>query len=75
MKDTLAELSVRDALRGRKISWGGLEKESSAGEVEGADSEGSGIASGIDGFGNLLVETAHGTVSLNAGEVHLDAGG
>jgi BirA family biotin operon repressor/biotin-[acetyl-CoA-carboxylase] ligase len=75
VKDTLAELSVRDALRGRKISWGGLAKESSAGEVEGADSEGSGIASGIDGFGNLLVETAHGTVSLNAGEVHLDAGG
>ncbi len=53
---TLEELSRRDALRGRGISW---EDES-------------GIADGIDGNGNLLVRTADGEVAaLNAGEVHL----
>lgn len=53
---TLEELSRRDALRGRGISWEG----------------GSGIADGIDGNGNLLVRTDDGEVAaLNAGEVHL----
>lgn len=59
IEDTLAELAGRDALMGRAISWGEQAAET-------------GIAAGIDGFGNLLVDTDRGTVSLNAGEVHLD---
>ncbi len=45
----------RDALRGRRISWGG----------------GEGVASGVDKGGALLVQTRDGTVALDAGEVHL----
>lgn len=55
---TLDELGSRDALRGRRISWGSGSSR--------------GTAAGIDSSGNLLVETAGGQVSLNAGEVHLD---
>jgi len=56
----LAELADRDALRGRPVSWQG-----------GASGPQTGIAAGIDGVGNLLVETGTGTVSLDSGEVHL----
>ena len=53
----LAGFRRRDALRGRRISWQG----------------GAGTAAGIDDAGHLLVETDGGeTVSLGAGEVHLD---
>jgi BirA family biotin operon repressor/biotin-[acetyl-CoA-carboxylase] ligase len=58
LAQTLAELNSRDALRGRRISW---DTGASAG-----------IAAGVDPGGNLLVDTAEGQVSLNAGEVHLD---
>jgi BirA family biotin operon repressor/biotin-[acetyl-CoA-carboxylase] ligase len=53
---TLSEFGRRDALRGRRISWG----------------EGEGTAAGIDRQGNLLVESPTGCLAtLNAGEVHL----
>jgi BirA family biotin operon repressor/biotin-[acetyl-CoA-carboxylase] ligase len=52
----LAEWRRRDALRGREVSW----------------EEGSGVADGIDGRGNLVVVLAGGDrVSLGAGEVQL----
>ncbi len=60
LAETLAEFSRRDALRGHTVTWG----------------EGSGIAAGIDREGNLLVESPTGCLTaLNAGEVHLGAGG
>lgn len=52
----LAEWRRRDALRGRKIAW----------------EDGSGIADGIDGRGNLVVAVpGGGRVRLGAGEVQL----
>lgn len=55
-KQVLAEFRRRDALRGKPISWDG----------------GEGTAEGIADDGNLLVATASGeTISLGAGEVHL----
>lgn len=49
---------MRDALAGREITWAG----------------GTGVASGIDDAGRLLVQRPDGTVSaLDAGEVHLGA--
>jgi len=54
---TLVELSERDVLRGRTVSW----------------DEGSGTAAGFDREGNLLIEGAAGCLTaLNAGEVHLE---
>jgi BirA family transcriptional regulator, biotin operon repressor / biotin---[acetyl-CoA-carboxylase] ligase len=53
--DVLRALRARDALRGRAIAW------------DSAD----GVAAGIDGDGRLLVDTEHGRVALDAGEVHL----
>jgi BirA family biotin operon repressor/biotin-[acetyl-CoA-carboxylase] ligase len=74
LEDTLSELAGRDALKGRAISWGGpVEAEASA--ADSGYGGGSGIAAGIDASGNLLVDTADGTLSLNAGEVHLDVRG
>ena len=46
---------VRDALLGSEVRWSG----------------GEGTAAGVDERGALLVETAHGRVALDAGEVHL----
>jgi len=58
----VAEFERRDALRNRDIRWTG------AGEA----ADGAGVAAGIDGRGNLLVETAEGVrVALGAGEVRL----
>ena len=54
--EVLAAWAERDALRGEHVRW----------------AEGSGVAAGIDGDGSLLVETDHGTVTLDAGEVHLE---
>jgi BirA family biotin operon repressor/biotin-[acetyl-CoA-carboxylase] ligase len=45
----------RDALKGERVRW----------------SDGEGIAGGIDDSGALVVETDHGPVTLDAGEVHL----
>jgi BirA family biotin operon repressor/biotin-[acetyl-CoA-carboxylase] ligase len=53
----LAAWEARDALKGRRVAW----------------DDGSGIAGGVDGRGNLVVAGTGGTVSLNAGEVHLGA--
>jgi BirA family biotin operon repressor/biotin-[acetyl-CoA-carboxylase] ligase len=58
LAQTLVELNSRDALRGRRISWD--------------SGVSAGTAAGVDPGGNLLVDTADGQVSLNAGEVHLD---
>jgi len=51
----LQQWRERDALRGNRVGWAG----------------GEGIAAGVDTTGALLVETAEGRVSLDAGEVHL----
>jgi BirA family biotin operon repressor/biotin-[acetyl-CoA-carboxylase] ligase len=45
----------QDALKGERVRW----------------SDGEGIAGGIDDSGALVVETDHGPVTLDAGEVHL----
>jgi BirA family biotin operon repressor/biotin-[acetyl-CoA-carboxylase] ligase len=53
----------RDALRSREVSWEG---------AGGASGSGSGRAAGIDGQGNLLVETPTGDrITLGSGEVSL----
>jgi BirA family biotin operon repressor/biotin-[acetyl-CoA-carboxylase] ligase len=70
IEETLTELADRDALKGKMISW-----QHPAGGSTAAPPVSSGTAVGIDGLGNLLVETGNGTISLNAGEVHLDVGG
>ncbi len=54
----LDALAARDVLLGREISW----------------ADGSGIAAGIDATGGLRVDTAAGSVTLDAGEVHLRLG-
>ncbi|HEV7399903.1 MAG TPA: biotin--[acetyl-CoA-carboxylase] ligase [Solirubrobacterales bacterium] len=55
-EDVLAEWRRRDGLRGREVSW----------------EDGSGVASGIDDRGNLIVVVPGGDrVSLGAGEVQL----
>jgi len=51
----LADWRRRDALRGSRIRW----------------DSGVGVAAGIDETGALLVDTAEGSVALQAGEVHL----
>lgn len=65
---TLTELAGRDALIGRVISWDGSPSDEAGTERL------TGTAAGIDPSGNLLVETAQGTLTLGAGEVHLDFG-
>lgn len=59
--ETLGEWRRRDALRGSRIAWDG----------------GAGTAAGVDDSGALVVDTADGRVTLDAGEVHLQraAGG
>jgi len=52
----LAAWRSRDALKGERVRW----------------SDGEGIADGIDDSGALLVQTADGPVTLEAGEVHLE---
>jgi BirA family biotin operon repressor/biotin-[acetyl-CoA-carboxylase] ligase len=53
--DVLAAWRERDALRGEEVRW----------------TNGSGIGAGVDETGALLVDTAAGRVTLDAGEVHL----
>jgi BirA family transcriptional regulator, biotin operon repressor / biotin---[acetyl-CoA-carboxylase] ligase len=54
--ETLAAWRARDALLGQTIAWSG----------------GTGVASGVDDAGELLVRLGSGeTITLNAGEVHL----
>ena len=53
--DVLHAWRSRDALLGQEVRW----------------SKGSGAAAGVDDTGALLVDTASGRVSLDAGEVHL----
>lgn len=53
--DALETLRARDALLGRSVHW----------------AQGSGTGAGIGPEGDLLVSTGTGTVSLQAGEVHL----
>lgn len=55
-EEILSAWRARDALRGREIAW----------------AEGSGVADGVDGRGNLLVRVAgNDLLALGAGEVHL----
>jgi BirA family biotin operon repressor/biotin-[acetyl-CoA-carboxylase] ligase len=59
----VAEFEGRDALRGQEVSWTGAGDEAR---------EGSGVADGIDGRGNLVVVTDDGErLSLGSGEVTL----
>jgi BirA family transcriptional regulator, biotin operon repressor / biotin---[acetyl-CoA-carboxylase] ligase len=53
--DVLAFVRSRDALLGRPVRWAG----------------GAGTGAGVDGDGRLVVSTAGGRVTLDAGEVHL----
>jgi BirA family biotin operon repressor/biotin-[acetyl-CoA-carboxylase] ligase len=53
--DVLSAWRSRDALKGERVRW----------------SDGEGIGDGIDDSGALLVQTANGRVTLEAGEVHL----
>jgi BirA family biotin operon repressor/biotin-[acetyl-CoA-carboxylase] ligase len=63
---TLASFAERDGLRGRRVGWDGAGGEASSG---------SGVATGIDASGNLLVAADSGqTVALGAGEVQLVVG-
>jgi BirA family transcriptional regulator, biotin operon repressor / biotin---[acetyl-CoA-carboxylase] ligase len=56
--DVLAAWRSRDALLGRPVRWENGSKE--------------GVAAGVADSGALLVDTADGRVSLDAGEVHLE---
>jgi BirA family biotin operon repressor/biotin-[acetyl-CoA-carboxylase] ligase len=53
----LEEWRARDALRGRRVSWG----------------SGEGLAAGVGDDGSLLVQTDEGVQALHAGEVHLQS--
>ena len=53
--EVLSAWRARDALKGDRVRW----------------SDGEGVADGIDDSGELLVQTANGHVTLDAGEVHL----
>jgi biotin-(acetyl-CoA carboxylase) ligase len=53
--EVLEAVRARDALLDRPVRWAG----------------GEGTGAGIDGEGRLVVSTAAGRVSLEAGEVHL----
>jgi BirA family transcriptional regulator, biotin operon repressor / biotin---[acetyl-CoA-carboxylase] ligase len=55
--EILAEWRTRDALLGRTVRWDNGSKE--------------GVAAGVEDSGALIVETAEGRVTLDAGEVHL----
>lgn len=52
---SLLAIRARDELRGHRVRW----------------SRGGGIGAGIDNDGRLLVDTGHGSIALDAGEVHL----
>ena len=56
--DVLAAWRSRDALLGAAVRWSNGSK--------------GGIAAGVDDSGALLVDTANGRVTLDAGEVHLE---
>ena len=57
-EEILAAWRPRDALIGRPVRWENGSKE--------------GVAAGIDSAGALVVDTADGQVTLDAGEVHLE---
>jgi BirA family biotin operon repressor/biotin-[acetyl-CoA-carboxylase] ligase len=56
--DVLAAWRSRDALLGRTVRWSNGSKE--------------GVAAGVDDSGALIVDTADGRITLDAGEVHLE---
>jgi BirA family transcriptional regulator, biotin operon repressor / biotin---[acetyl-CoA-carboxylase] ligase len=56
--EVLAAWRSRDALLGRTVRWSNGSKE--------------GTAAGVDDSGALIVDTADGRVTLDAGEVHLE---
>ncbi len=58
IEEVLAAWRTRDALMGRRVRWANGSEE--------------GTAAGLDESGALLVDTASGRVTLNAGEVHLE---
>ena len=65
LREVLAAWRRRDALRGLPVTWDATAARG-AGEAGGT-----GTAAGIDDSGALVVETADGSVTLEAGEVHL----
>jgi BirA family transcriptional regulator, biotin operon repressor / biotin---[acetyl-CoA-carboxylase] ligase len=61
--EVVAAFDERDALRGRRVAWEG---------VDGSGSQGEGVADGIDDRGNLVVVTDAGEAqALGSGEVTL----
>jgi BirA family biotin operon repressor/biotin-[acetyl-CoA-carboxylase] ligase len=61
--ELLAAWNARDALRGRRVSWG---------LATGAETNREGVARGVDGMGRLIVALdGGGQTTLEAGEVHL----
>jgi BirA family biotin operon repressor/biotin-[acetyl-CoA-carboxylase] ligase len=64
-REVLAAWRRRDALRGQPVTWGAA----AAGSASRAG--GTGTAAGIDDSGALVVETSDGSLTLEAGEVHL----
>ena len=54
-EEVLSAWRSRDALKGERVRW----------------SDGEGIADGINDSGALLVQSANGPITLDAGEVHL----
>jgi BirA family biotin operon repressor/biotin-[acetyl-CoA-carboxylase] ligase len=56
--EVLAAWRQRDALAGRVVRW--------------SDGSSEGTAAGVDETGALIVDTANGRVTLDAGEVHLE---
>jgi BirA family biotin operon repressor/biotin-[acetyl-CoA-carboxylase] ligase len=59
--EVLEAFAARDVLRGREVSW----------EGGGEPPSGTGVASGVDARGNLLVEAGGERIALGAGEVSL----
>jgi BirA family transcriptional regulator, biotin operon repressor / biotin---[acetyl-CoA-carboxylase] ligase len=59
-EEILAAWRARDALLGHPVRW--------------ADGGREGVAAGVDDAGALIVDTADGRVTLDAGEVHLSPG-
>jgi BirA family biotin operon repressor/biotin-[acetyl-CoA-carboxylase] ligase len=59
--EVLRAFRERDALRGRKVAWDG----------GGDPASGTGVASGVDERGNLLVDAGGERIALGAGEVSL----
>jgi BirA family biotin operon repressor/biotin-[acetyl-CoA-carboxylase] ligase len=70
--ETLSAWAERDALKGKRITWG----PPGAADSPGGPADSSGVAQGIDGDGRLVVALdGGGQTALGSGEVHLRSAG